>query len=109
MDTDKVLRERTNLRVILTAIGVFLSGLILLIWGLNKEWWLWIADVNTRSIVQTVLQSFGSLLMVSVAVSAFWELVTKRAFLDELLPKIRLSEIYYWQELLDISFLLKKM
>ena len=84
-----VLKERTNLRTILTSSVVGLIGIGLLfladdagIWGIN----------NTNSSWPSVIRDIGGLLVASVAVAFLWELVGKRAFFEELWEKVRLAE-----------------
>lgn len=86
MASYKLLRERTTLRTWLTAIVVTALGILMLFLAEFKVLW------ASNQSIQSILRDIGSLLIASVAISLLWELVGKRAFLDELLPKVRLSE-----------------
>lgn len=89
---NKILVERTNLRTLLIAILVAFVGLILLAGSAINGWWVWIGNQSAEGVVESVVRDIGSLLLATVALSLLWELVGKRAFLDELLPKVGLSE-----------------
>lgn len=84
----KFLIERTTLRTWLTSVIVAIFGILLLVCSEVQSWWMWIGGQSLQSVVRDI----GSLLIASVAITLLWELVGKRAFLDELLPKFRLSE-----------------
>lgn len=82
----KYLKERTTLRIWLTSLIVAIFGCgLLIVAELNRIW------IGYESI-QSVVRDMGSLLIASVAIALLWELIGKRAFQDELLEKIRLSE-----------------
>lgn len=84
--------ERTTLRTSLTALIVAIIGVLLLVIAEINALWMWIGVESIQNIVQSVLKDVGSLLLASVAISLLWELVGKRAFLDELLSRVHLSE-----------------
>ena len=81
-----LLIERTNLRAVLLSIVTLLCGVILLFISNSKRLW------GGLEAIQAVIRDSGSLLVASVAVVILWELVGKRAFLDELLGKVQIAE-----------------
>lgn len=85
-------KKITTLQIVLTAIVVVIFGLLLIVIAEINALWFWIGQENIQSVVQSVLSDIGSLLLASVAISLLWELVGKRAFLDEILSKVRLSQ-----------------
>lgn len=80
-----LLRERTDARTALTAIGVAAIGVCLL-W--LADGWSWLAAKET---LQSLVRSVGSLLIASVALGVLWELRGKRLFLDEVLERMQVS------------------
>lgn len=80
-----LLKERVNLRTILTAVVIAFLGISLLYISGRKDWW---AGHETWRIV---LQNLGSLFFVTVAITFIWELWGKRAFSDEILAKVQIS------------------
>lgn len=82
--SESVLVERTTLYTILGAVGAALLGCLLLfvsslrIWGTQSPW-------------QSLVANLGGLLVASVAIAVLWELAGKRAFVDEIMSKARLS------------------
>jgi len=78
--------ERTTIRTVLTAVAGAMLGLALLYAAAINNLW---TDLQP---LQGVLRDVGSLLVASVALSLLFELGGRRAFLDELLAKLRLSD-----------------
>ena len=76
-------RERTNLRVVLMALFVAISGVGLIYYAELR---------HDRPTLHTVLRDLGSILVVTVAVALLWELFARRALLAELLDATRLAE-----------------
>lgn len=81
----RFLVERTTLRTWLVAILVAFLGISLLVFAEMKGVW------NGLESVQSVVRDIGSLMLASIAVTLLLELGAKRAFLDELLSRVRLS------------------
>src|SRR2546426_4509069 len=81
----KVLRERTNLRTVLAAVGLAVSGLILLWISASFQW-------NNNTAAQSVVRDVGSFLSASAVLTFLWEFWGRRAFLDEVLAKVQLSD-----------------
>jgi hypothetical protein len=80
--------------------SVLCIGSLLMWYATDKDWWdsrhfLWISGPALQSLIHNV----GSLLVASVPISLFWELITKRRFLDEILAKARIAK-----ELEDAGF-----
>lgn len=88
-DRDKTLRdalrERTTLRVVLVALALVVVGFFLLFLAYQGTL------LGNQPILEGLANSLGDLLIASVAVSMVWELAGKRAFVDELLSRVRLS------------------
>lgn len=82
----RVLTERTTLLTVLATLITAILGVLLLYVAANSKAW---AGAESW---QTVIRDIGSLLVVSVAVAALWELFGKRAFRDELLAKAQLAQ-----------------
>lgn len=80
---DRVYRESTNLRTVLTAILLGILGLGLLLIS-YKNWFI--------DIVNIILREFGSLLIASVAVAIIWDLFSRRSFFKELLATTKLAD-----------------
>jgi hypothetical protein len=73
-------RALTTFSIVVTGIVVLLAGIALLyVGGLNTDYW------KTHQGLQALVNNLGALLVISVALSAVWELVGKRAFTRELL------------------------
>lgn len=82
----KHLVERTNLRTIVVSGAIFAIGISLL---LVSEW----SDyVIAKTWLKAVVSNLGGLLVATVSIAILWELVSKRAFLDELLETAGLVE-----------------
>src|SRR5690348_17121919 len=79
------LAERTTLRTILVAGCALVSGGILLFLYSDQSLW------DKGSPWQVLVGNLGGLLIASVAIALIWELAGKRAFVDEVLAKVRLS------------------
>jgi len=77
--------ERTDLRVWLASGVVGAVGVAILLVA-AAGWW------KGLGAIQAVLNEVGALLLASVTVNLLWHLSGKRAFLDELLARMRLSE-----------------
>ena len=84
--TRNLFTERTNLHTWLLAISLALFGVGLLVLAQFGNLW-----VNIESL-QEVVREIGSFLLVTVAVTAVWDLREKRVFRDEIFSEIRLSE-----------------
>lgn len=74
-------RERTNLRVAVASLLLFVLGVLLLVCSEAIDY------VSSRVWLKATLANFGALLVATISLAAFWELVSKRAFLQELLAK----------------------
>jgi len=81
----KVLRERANLRMVVAALGLAVSGLILLWISASFQW-------NNNTAAQSVVRDVGSFLSASAVLTFLWEFWGRRAFLDEVLAKVQLSD-----------------
>ena len=77
-------RERTNLRFVVSAIGIAAIGVALLFFSEAS------AYVSQKSWLKSALSNLGGLLVASVSVATIWELYGKRAFLDEMLSTTKL-------------------
>lgn len=84
-DKVKLLIERVNLRTILVALVIVVLGVILLYLS-NQDFW------TGYEAWQVVVRDIGGLLIVTVAITLLWELWAKRAFLDEVLVKVRMAD-----------------
>lgn len=82
----RFLRERTTLRTWFIAVLVAALGMSLLLFAEMQGIW------NGLESIQSVVRDIGSLMLASVAVTLLLELGAKRAFLDELLARVRLSK-----------------
>jgi hypothetical protein len=82
----RFLVERTTLRTWFVAVLVAVLGISLLLFAETKGIW------NGLESVQSVIRDIGSLMLASVAVTILLELGAKRAFLDELLSRVRLAK-----------------
>jgi hypothetical protein len=78
-----LLAERTTLRTIIISIVLVVVGAGSLLLSTRFE--------QCNPLI-AVFQDMGGLLMVSGAVSALWELVAKRSFLDEIWAKAQITE-----------------
>lgn len=80
------LKERTNLRTTVVSLALFLIGVGLLVLSEANDW---IAASAWR---KSVIGNFGGLLVATLSIATLWELVSKRAFFDELLAKAGLAD-----------------
>src|ERR1039458_9951009 len=83
METErfKLLAERVNLRLVLTAVVVVVvGGAALLLSGLQDVW-------KSNEHWQILLRTLGSSLIVTGGLTMIWNFVAKRAFLEEVLAK----------------------
>jgi hypothetical protein len=85
-------RERTTLRILLTSIAAFVLGLLLMIISATSGLGLGFLSFFSGEGFRSLGTSLGSLLIASVAITILLELGGRRAFADELLFKIRLSD-----------------
>jgi hypothetical protein len=83
VDNVKLLKERANLRVLLAATGLAIIGLGLILASI-----LWLQDYP---VWQALSREAGALLLVSGVIALLWDLLGKRALLDEVLAKAQLS------------------
>lgn len=82
-DNVRLLKERVNLLVLLSAIGVAFIGLGFILASI-----LWLQDYP---VWQALAREAGALLLVSGVITMLWDLLGKRALLDEVLAKAQLS------------------
>ena len=81
-----ILQERLNLRMLIASLLIAVIGVVLLcVTSDNANW-------TNHPSWQTVLQQIGGLLLVTVSISLLWESIGKRAFLDEILEKAKISK-----------------
>ena len=78
-----LLKERVNFLVLLAAIGVAFIGLGFILASI-----LWLQDYP---VWQALSREAGALLLVSGVITLLWDLLGKRALLDEVLAKAQLS------------------
>lgn len=78
--------ERTNLLSIIVCLLLVIGGVALLFWSNDPKIWI------GQEAFQVLVRDLGSLSIVSVAIAFIWELVAKRAFVDELLTKAQISQ-----------------
>jgi len=93
----KLFSERVTLRLILTALGIVVIGVLLL--ALSASEWLG----NKSRVCQTVIQQLGGLLFVTAAITLIWEVFGKRAFLDEILAKAQVSRDVEFSGLMKVT------
>ncbi|HEY1353950.1 MAG TPA: hypothetical protein VGF67_30430 [Ktedonobacteraceae bacterium] len=82
----RFLVERTTLRTWLVAVLAAVLGMSLLVFAQMPGIW------HGLESVQSVVRDIGSLMLASIAVTLLLELGAKRAFLDELLSRVRLAK-----------------
>lgn len=88
MNTDqfKLLTERVNLRLVLTAVVVAVVGSgALLISGFENAW-------KGNQHWQILLRTLGSSLIVTGGLTMIWNFVAKRAFMEEVLAKAGIAK-----------------
>ena len=88
-------KETTSLRTILVAIIVGIVGIFMIIAAS-----LWLSEHHNW---QTILRELGGLLFASVAVAILWELIAKRAFLEELMNAAQIADDIRDARLLHIT------
>lgn len=81
-----ILQERTTLRTWLLAIVVIIVGGGLIYLSAIQSLW------TDREPWQTVVRTLGSVLIVTVAVGILWQLFVRRAFLEEVLGRIKIAQ-----------------
>lgn len=96
-DYIKLLQERVNLRIFLITLPILGLGILLLYITADNNGW-----VNHKS-WQTVIQQIGGLLLVTVVITLLWELFGKRAFLDEILAKAKISKELTFSGIIQIT------
>jgi len=89
--------ERVTSRIVIIALIFVIIGIIILLFGANEKWW-----TNNR-VWQTLLTQIGSLLVVTATLTMAWELIGKRAFLDEVLVKAHLSRDIKFSGILQVT------
>lgn len=90
--------QRTNLATILIAVVAALLGLGALYWSNIDTYW------TGQETLQGLVRDLGGLFFVTVAITVLWELTAKRAFLDELLTKARISQQVAASGLVNLSY-----
>lgn len=86
-------RHINSLYKIVTTHKTYSAALLAVVVGLGLLWATTYFDwFNHHSITKGLLREVGPLLFVAVAVTLIWELAGKRAFLDEVLSSVRISE-----------------
>lgn len=86
MTTKPAMKERTNLRTLLVALLVFIAGIALLVFSETTQ------EISSRLWLKAVVTNLGGLVIASVSIALLWELVSKRAFFDELLANTGLVD-----------------
>lgn len=86
MKKSKFLSERVTLRNYVIASALFIIGILLLIWAGVKEYWAY----NTN--IQSFIETLGSTLLVTGIITVAWDLIGKRAFAEEILSKVSMSQ-----------------
>lgn len=96
-DNISLISERVNLKTIIIAIVAGLFGIFLLYLSVNNTF------LVGNEIWQTVIRDLGGFLLVTVALTVFWEIMGKRAFMDEILAKAQISKEIKYAGLTKIS------
>lgn len=86
MKKPKILSEWVNLRNYVVASVLFIIGILLLIWAADKVFW----ANNTN--IQSFIETLGSSLLVTGIITVAWDLIGKRAFTEEILSKVSMSQ-----------------
>lgn len=86
MKNSKILSEWVNLRNYVIASVLFIIGILLLIWAADEVFW-----VNYTNI-QSFIETLGSTLLVTSIITVAWDLIGKRAFTEEILSKVSISQ-----------------
>jgi hypothetical protein len=97
MPDTKLLEERVTLRTVLAALVVLIVSILLLYVGSESSWW------KGREVWQTLLQQVGSSLFTLAGLTFLWELVAKRAFLDEMLAKTKIAKDLLYSGVVQIT------
>lgn len=94
----KFVTQRTNLGTALVALIVAFVGVGLLLWSNDQSLWV------QKEVYQGLIRDLGSLCVVTVAFTLIWELTAKRAFVDELLTKARISHELNLSGIVQIAY-----
>jgi hypothetical protein len=89
--------QRTSLQTMLIAVLIGVLGVALIILAANLDWFV------ARKSWQTPTRELGGLLFATVTVALLWELYAKRAFLAELMERVKISEDVKDARLLSIT------
>lgn len=80
----KLLIERVNLRTLVAALIAAMIGLVLVFVSVSL--------LINRPVWQAFARELGALLFVSAVITLLWDLLGKRALVDEVLAKVQLSQ-----------------
>ena len=97
LEEPKLFSERVTLRTCLISLLFVIVGIGLLYFYTREG--IWAKHKN----MQIIVQQLGSLLVVTAVLTLAWELVGKRAFLDEVLAKAQLSRDIKFSGILQIT------
>ncbi|MFB2974268.1 hypothetical protein ACE1CD_35340 [Aerosakkonema sp. BLCC-F183] len=86
MDYLKLLKEKVNLLVLNSSIIMVVVGFGFLCVSAQKDWG------ENWKIPQNLIQNLGGAIFTAGALSFVWDMAAKRAFLDEVLAKVNLSQ-----------------
>lgn len=86
MKKPKILSEWVTLRNYVIASVLFIIGILLLIWAGDEVFW----AHNTN--IQSFIETLGSTLLVTGIITVAWDLIGKRAFTEEILSKVSMSQ-----------------
>lgn len=82
----KLLTERVNLRLVLTAVIIaVVGGIALMLSGMEDTW-------KGHQQWQILLRTLGSSLIVTGGLTMIWNFVAKRAFMEEVLAKAGIAK-----------------
>lgn len=81
-----LIEERVNLRTAVVSLIMGSLGILLLYLSSNGAFW------ETHKNWQIVLRNIGSLIFATTIIKLIWEIWEKRAFLDEILAKMKISK-----------------
>ena len=91
--TSRLMNPLAHLYRIVTTHKTRTAAILAAMVGLGLLWATTYFDwFNQHSITKALLRELGSLLFVAVAVTLIWELAGKRAFLDEVLSRVHISQ-----------------
>lgn len=82
----KVLEERSTYKTLVVALSVLLVSILLLWWSSVSSFW------SGYETWQTLLQQVGSSFFTLAVLTLVWDLIAKRAFLDEILAKTNIAK-----------------